>query len=409
MAAADRSRPRDVCLVLLVPLIALLASTAADASTARVRALGGLPDLLEDDAGVLRWYGVLPDYPDQGTLELGDWAHHLGGAARGHHAGQGGGVHAALDGAGRLGTVAMHFGEDLPAPDPGGWYQAMWGRAFGRVNLTAAFRATSWSDASAPRDAALRGGSRFLHLLGLGLRWDLGDGTYLDLAADVMESEVDHYRRDDLGATTVEDVGGWDSFGVRGRVFHALNDRLVGVGRLAWFRDVRPVTDAVFDDLVTLDADHFRGGLGFHLLLDPDNLVVITGDYRRLEDERTARNPFFATWERSWREWWRIDARVGIESRVLPWLTVRAAATYRRHVNEQQYRYAWSPEFVEADYAYRVRVDTPVVLGLGLHLGRFDCDVVVNATAPYEIGAGLDGFADGAHTNLTSVTLRYGW
>ena len=202
--------------------------------------------------------------------------------------------------------------------------------------------------------------------------------------------------------------GRW-RFGVRGRLFHELTPELVWVGRLAWFRDLRPLTDDVFEDLVDFDADHFRGGFAFHILPDPDHLIVVSGDYRRLEDERRARHPFDAVWERSWRQWWRIDARVGVESRVLPWLTLRASASYRRHVDEQQYKYEWAVDYAEIAYRYQVRVDTPVTVGVGLHLGQFDCDVVVNATAPFEVGEGVDGFLDGAHTNLTGVTLRYAW
>ncbi|MEZ4388100.1 MAG: hypothetical protein R3D98_11090 [Candidatus Krumholzibacteriia bacterium] len=394
---------------LLLAAACLLLAGPALASADRVRALGGVPDLVEDDSGVLRWYGAVVDYPDLGVLHLGDWAHRRNGAARGDLAGRGGGVHVQLDPDGRWGTAALHFGEDLPAPDPGGWIQAVWGRRFGSLSLALAFRATSWSDASSTPTAALDGGSRFLHLLGLGARWDLTDRTYVDLAADAQESEVDFYRRGGSVPLAEEDLGGWDSFGVRGRVFHELSDNLVWVGRLAWFRDTRPITDPVIDDLVDFDADHFRGGFACHLLPDPDNLVIISGDYRRLEDTRRARHPFDAAWERGWRLWWRIDARVAVESRVLPWLTLRAAASYRRHVDEQQYKYEWATDYTEIAYRYQVRVDTPVTVGAGLHLGQFDCDVVVNATAPFEVGEGTDGFLDGESTNLTGVTLRYAW
>lgn len=398
-------RPLRLSLAVLLLLLAL----PALASSSRVRALGGVPDLIEDASGALRWYGALVDYPDLGTLHLGDWAHSRAGAARGDLASRGGGVHVQLDQGGRWGTVAMHFGEDLPAPDPGGWFQAMWGRRLGDVTVALAFRASSWSDATSTPTAALEGGSRFTHLLGLGVRWDVSDATYVDLAIDAMESEVDYYRRGGDHPVAEEDLGDWDSLGVRGRAFHQLTDKLVWVGRLAWFRDLRPITDDAFDDLVNLDARHFRGGFGFHLLTDPDNLVIISGDYRRLEDRRDARHPFIAAWTDGWREWWRIDARVGVESRVLPWLTLRASASYRRHVNEQQYQYRWADDFAETAYDYDIRVDTPVTVGLGLHLGRFDCDVVVNATAPFEVGDGLDGFQDGEHTNLTGITLRHAW
>ncbi|MBD3222031.1 hypothetical protein GF314_12400 [bacterium] len=395
--------------IVALMVTAVLAPMAA-ASSARVRTLGGVHDLLEDDTGVVRWPGALIDYTDLATLALGDWAHDLDGAARDHVAGRGGTVHVALD---RrllgLDAAGLQYGEDLAAPDPGGWIQMMIARGAGPVDLGLAFRATSHSEASGRHDEPLTGDSRFLHALVLGARWDVGDRTYVDLALEGMDSEVDHYRRDQETPVVEENLRTARSWGARARGFHQLTDRLVWVGRLGWYRDRRPVTDDVFDDLVDYEGDHFRGGFGFHVMPDPDNLIVVTGDYRRLEDERQARHPFQARWETGWREWWRIDARVGIESRVSPWLTVRASATYRRHVDDGRHEYRWSEDFVERAYDYQVRVDTPITVGVGLHLGQFDCDIVANATAPFEVGQTTAGIDDGAATNLTGVTLRYAW
>lgn len=396
--------PARFCALILVA--SLLAAAPTPASTARVRALGGIPDLIEDDSGTLRWYGALVDYPNLGVLELGDWAHNLSGAARDDLASRGGGAHVRLDEAGRWGTLAVRFGEDLPAPDPGGWFMATYARRLGPVSLGVATQATSYSRASTVNSFGyLQGESRFLHLVGLGVRWDVSDDMYVDLAADVLDSEVDYY--DEARNVSHDNLGGWNSFGLRGRVFRSLTEQLVWVGRVDWFRDTRPVSDEVFDGLVDLDADHIQGGFALHLMPDPDNLVVFSADYRGIEVDRHAYERL-SQWQRGYREWWRFDARVGLESRVLPWLTVRASASYRRHVDETQYVFDW-PTFQEVAYDYTVRVDTPVTVGFGLHLGAVDCDIVINDTAPFEVGHGLDGFADGEHANLTSVTLTRGF
>ncbi len=188
--------PQAHRLVLVAALLALVAG-AALATTARVRTLGGVHDLVEDDTGVLRWPGALVDHADLATLALGDWAHDLDGAARDHVAGRGGTVHMALD---RrllgLDAAGLRFGEDLAAPDPGGWIQMMIARSVGPVDLGLAFRATSHSEARGRHDRPLTGDSRFLHALILGARWDLFDHTCVDLALEGMDSEVDYYRRD---------------------------------------------------------------------------------------------------------------------------------------------------------------------------------------------------------------------
>lgn len=395
--------------ILLVSLLVIAAATAA-ATTARVRTLGGVHDLLEDDTSVLRWPGALIDYTELATLELGDWAHSVEGAALDDLASRGGAVHVPIP-PDYLGVTAagLRYGEDLTAPDAGGWIQLMLALPLGPLDLGLAFRATSSSAASDGADQPLTGDSKFLHAVLLGARWDVSDATYVDLALEAMDSEIDYYRRDLQTPIVAEDLKTDDSWGVRARGFHRLSDTVTWVGRLAWFRDRRPLVDAFFDDLVDYEGDHFQGGFGFHLTPDPDNLIVITGDYRRLEDERRARHRFVAAWETGWREWWRIDARVGIESRVAPWLTLRASATYRRHVDDARYAYRWSESYTERAYDYTVRVDTPVTVGVGLHLGRFDLDIVANATAPMEIGHTTAGFLDGNHANLTGATLRYGW
>jgi hypothetical protein len=387
-------------------LVAVL-PPAAGATTARVRALGGQSDLLEDDLGVVRWYGALADYPDLAVLETGDLDHDAGGSITDKLAGSGGGLHAAFDQAGRWGVAAMYFGDDLPEPDPGGWFRLLYARRFGPVALGATFRGTSHSEAvSAPPDQTLQGGSRFLHDLGLGARWDVSDRLYADLAADIREGEIDYY--DNANGITYEDDGSFDSFSLRGRAFHGLTRDIAAVLRLEWQRDLRPVTDDIMAGLVDLDATVFRAGLGFNILPDPDNLVIASVDYDRREENRDARHPFYAQWEDGWRDWWRLDVRVGIESRVRPWLTLRGAASYRRTVDEHLYTYDWTG-YEERLYDYEVSVRTPVTLGCALHVGPVDADLVFNDRALFDMDSGCARRDTGEDATYTSLTIGYEW
>jgi len=386
-----------------VVILLILAAGSALATTARVRALGGQSDFYEDAAAVQRWYAALLDYPDRAVLEAGEWNHDTGDIE-----GSGGALHLQFDAAGRWGTAAMYFGDDQPEPDSGGWFRLLYGRRFGSVALAATFRGTSWSQAaSEPPDHALQGTSRFVHDLGLGARWDLGELSYVDLAAEIREQETDFY--DDEHGITVEDDGGFASWGARGRLFQALDRRAAAVLRLEWYRDLRPVTDAVMDGLVDLDRRSFRAGLGFDILVDPDNLLLVSVDYDHREEDRAAVHPFYADWEHGWRDWWRLDVRVGVESRLWPWLTLRAAASYRRTVDERLYTYTWSPDFQERAYAYDLGVITPVVLGLGLHYGKLDADLVINDRARFDPDLGAARRDRGEGDTFTSLTLRYAW
>ncbi len=385
----------------LAIMILLLVASTSLATTARVRSLGGQSDYYEDDSSVQRWYGALVDYPNRAHLDAGDWNHDTGDIE-----GTGGGLHVQFDRAGKWGTAAMHFGDDLPEPDPGGWIRLLYARRFGKIALGATFRGTSYSQAASdPPDQNLLGESRFVHDLGLGARWDLSDRVYADLAAEIREGEVDYY--DNANGIVVEDDGGFDSWGARARVFHGLHDRVAAVYRLEWYHDQRPISDATMNGLVDMDAKIFRGGLGFNVLVDPDNLVVVSIDFDRNEENRNAQFPFYVDWDYGWRQWWRLDVRVGVESRVLPWLTLRGAASYRRTVDEQVYSYTWTSDYEERVYTYDLGVEVPVVLGVGVHFGSFDADFVFNDRALFDVNTGAARRDFGEGDTYTSLTLRY--
>jgi hypothetical protein len=391
---------------LLLVTIAVGALSPAFATTSRLRSLGGQADYLEDDANVLRWYGSLVDYPQRAVLELGSWSHDAGGSLPGRVTNQGGGLHAQFDPDQTWGVGAVYFGEDLPAPDGGGWINLLAARRFGKVAVGGSFRASSFSDAASNHVSGwLDGSSNFVHDFGLGIRWDLSDGLYLDLAGNRKHVSIDYYDSEHFIA--YDGAHGWDSFGLRGRLFHGLTDQVAAVYRLDWVRDVRLLVDPDLADLAKQDADNLAAGVGLNYLPDPDNLLVLSVDYRRLEDIRRARNPFYAAFERSVRDWWRLDVRCGLESRLLPWLTLRAAASYRRTVDEATLTYRWSEDFLEWEYDYRITVETPVVLGLGLHFGPFDADLVFNDTTPFGLGYLLTGGQDGQDTGFSSITLGY--
>ncbi|MDD5718403.1 MAG: hypothetical protein PHQ53_01790 [Candidatus Krumholzibacteria bacterium] len=390
----------------LLPAMLLTFADPAAATSGRLRSLGGQADFLEDDANVLRWYGSLIDYPQQVVLELGDLNHDTGGSLTSRLNRQGGGLHAQFDPAGRWGTGAAYFGEDLPLPERGGWINLVWARRFGRIGMGAAFRGTSFSEAGNRNDEDLDGQSCFTHSLGLGLRWDLTSDLYADIALEASQVEVDYFNNP--RGITISENGGWDNFAARGRVFHELTERLAAVYRLDWSRQERPLVDNAFDDLVDLDADIFRGGAGLNYLPDADRLLIVSVDFDRREEDRRARHPIFARYERGRRDWWRLDVRCGVEARLLPWLSVRAASRYRRTVDESLVSYDWSGGYRESTYSYAIRVETPVTVGVGLHVGPFDGDVVFNDIAPLDRGYLLTAADSGGRApRYSAATLVY--
>jgi hypothetical protein len=372
------------------------------ASEARLRALGGNADFLEDASNARRWYGSLVDYPGRATMEFGTWNH----SADDSVTGRGGALHVQFDEAGRWGVGGIHWGENLPAPDPGGWIRLLYAREFGPVALGLTFLGTSHSAADNGDEFALTGESRFTHDLGLGARFDLSDQLYVDLAAEALDAEVDYYDNDN--GITREDLGGWHGFGLRARAFHAVADELAMVYRVDWRRETRPITDPDIGGLTDLDADIFAGGIGFTMLLDPDVMVLVSSDYQRREDERDAVIPFVSDWERIWRLWWRLDVRVGLETRILPWLTLRGATGYRRTVDESLQRLTWSEEFAESHYEYLISVDVPIAVGVGVHLGTLDLDLTYGEEKPF-VGGQAVAMPRTRDDRATTLSLSYGF
>ena len=67
---------------------------------------------------------------------------------------------------------------------------------------------------------------------------------------------------------------------------------------------------------------------------------------------------------------------MGVESRLLAWLTLRAGVEYRRSDTDQRLQPA--PPGGDDQISHEVHVDVPLNLGLGLHFGKFDADLVIN-------------------------------
>ena len=109
---------------------------------------------------------------------------------------------------------------------------------------------------------------------------------------------------------------------------------MVVVPHVSYEHDVRPTVSDALGGVADLSGWNLLAGLGVNALLDPDNLVVVSLDYLSLQRDWAARYPEHATFDTGWRDIWQVAVRVGVESRVQPWLTLRAGAVYRRLTDE---------------------------------------------------------------------------
>ncbi len=391
-----------------VALVLLATSIAAHASDPRVRALGDGADYFEDDTTPLSWFGALVDYPDQLLLDLGEYDHDGGGSLNERLLGGGGGAYLSLDEAGRWGVLGLYVQEDLPTGAPGGAITAMGARRFGPLSLGLRAMLTSHFDGENSTETWGHGESLYIHSYGTGARWDVSDRLYGDVALEIVNTKSDA-AEEELWSLPASSV--WTSWGARTRWFYALNEEVVLVPLADHRRDDRQVLSTGLEAPADQHAWQSSLGLGVNLLRDPDNLVLISGEWRWGTEEHERLRGQSTGWEydASDLDYHEIHARVGMESRVLPWLTVRGSLQYLRLQREQAYLRG---EVVQDDpdrwaEVRTIRVRTPITLGCALHAGAFQADVVFNGhwtQAPGTVPFSARPLDTGTYSGLS---LRY--
>ena len=392
----------------LVPLAVagwVFAATVAHATSTRIQSLGGDGDYFEDDFNVLRWYGSLPAYGDLAVLELGDIF--LNGAIESEVFHQGAGIHAHLDSAQRWGTAALYVSDITDPYQVPGTLSFLWSRRFGLVQAGFSYQwarvdyeqilddgvATTWQETNAT--------------VGLGLRFDLADRAYLDLAGDWIGTARAYERRHGLDAFPyVEQEGVWQSYTLRSRAFWGVTETVALVPLVDhWHHEHLDLSRFEFTVPAELDSRQTRLGLGVDVFPDSDNMLVLSYEYRFGD----ATNTVLLNQSDLLR--WECDShshhlRLGFESRLTSWLTLRGGAMQVLPKLEVKAFYTDGQEEGQiVENSEKPRLD--LNLGLGLHFGAFDADFVFHDDAPFSLGQLLLGAGYQRTSNFTSITLRY--
>ncbi len=393
---------------LLVSAIAgwVFTASVVHATSTRIQSLGGDGDYFEDDFNVLRWCGSLPGYGDLAVLELGNIF--LNSTAQSEVFHQGAGIHAHLDRAQRWGTTALYVSDvadpyQLPAT-----ISLMWSHYLGPVQAGISYQWARVDDTSDPTEGAITR-QETNATLGLGLRFDLADRAYLDLAGDWIGTARAYERR--LGPDAfpyVEQEGMWQSYAFRGRAFWGVTETVALVPLVDhWHHEHLDLSVRESAVPTELDARQTRLGLGCNVFPDSDNMLVMSYEYRFGAGTRAAL-PNSNDLTRSESEAHSHHLRLGIESRLTSWLTLRGGA---QQVLPEVEVTAFAAGDAEAGEIVG-RSEEPQLdlnLGLGLHFGAFDADFVFNEDAPFALGQILIGTGDQRDSNFTSITLRYGF
>jgi|GEM_PF-1824615 len=365
--------------------LAIAVQTPANASTARLLALGGDGAYFEDESNVNRWYGSLGDYPDRGRFDSGVFDQYDGypGDPVRNFSGPSAAMHLGLGETGSLGTLAaaFHFGHAQNS-SAGTLYpdyldsalQLVYCLEIGKTQVAVAWRNAQNDIARLPGsvDNLYHSSNQVDNDFGAGVRLDLTSSAYLDLAAEIRINSVSRFTtadsvRHDRG--TIDSSG---SYALRARSFIQLGPILALVPLLEHLHEDRPSGAGLADRQVS--GRLWRLGCALNVLPDTDTLMVLSVDYR--DSRGTDHRDFFGTtsvYENQRRSW---QLRAGFETRVLAWLTVRGAFAYEHS----------TVLFDRLDDPFASNSDTirplPVSLGFGVHLFDFDLDGTLSSEPP---------------------------
>ena len=410
-----RPIPALVFLVLLVLLV-----SGAGATTARIEALGGLGDCLEDDANVLRWYGSLADYPDLAVLESGHFHLNHGYRAGGREtvSGPGAGIHSRL---GRFGTGALYWHGKHSDADPGellpseleNTVTALFARAVAGVQVGLAFRYGSLDSKFLDPDA--------LHFLpeeitkknrridvGAGVRFDVNERTYVDVAGEVRLLRLDEYWRTPLDRIHDDERESGGTYALRARAFRRLTQNSALVVHSEYQQLDAPVPVTQYGEVPAANGEQVRVGTGWNWFPDPDRFLLARFEYLYGESSVDSQVHFAWPYSHGWDvKWSSYRAGLAAESRLLPWLSLRAAWDWQYRSRTETYFEpidVWSGLApAEAEGAVQF-----LQLGLGAHLGRYDLDLAVGEGLPTEPGGHMGTRWSGEAQDWITITLRAG-
>jgi hypothetical protein len=416
MNPTDAVMPKTTTMrwAMLVTLL-LVWPTIAAASTTRINSLGGSGSFFEDDHNVLRWCGSLGDYPDLAIIETGhfdltngyddDWGKTVSGP--------GGGVHARFDEAGRWGTGGLYFHGQADDSDPGSLHRSqlegsvtgLYAREIAGVSAGLFLRHTVDTDfrynnpAIPSHDVVFERGRSDI---GLGARFDIATNAYCDLAGEIRHISERAYLDDPVAfGWDTGSFDSWSNYGLRGRAFIGLGDRLALTPLLEYISEDFTGTSFAGAGLAGETSDNagrlFRIGAGLNFFVDADNLLLFSTEFIDGRMDHTIydldRNP-----DDFWQEDYTVFLmRLAFETRLAHWVTVRASTGYENLDNRGDLPNPASGAHI------------PLGLGVGLHVGSLVLDLALTDREPRGLSRYSATLPAVESSTWLSMTLSYGF
>ena len=471
--------------VVLSVLFVAAVAVPALATDARQIALGGVGNYIEDDFNIFTWYGTLPSYSNTVWIGLDyyDYYEYLGApAAIGPDDGFQPymGASYALGSEGKYGTLAMFFNYSAkPLNSFGaGWdntgspysqsmgskWNVLYGYAMEKLSFGLYFSQSDatteykWSNTYvSPVDTTMAYNelnARSYTTIGAGVRFDIGEKMYADLAFDYSwagqtSKEESYYYATYYGYGEVT-ADANTMMGFRGRAFYEWNETITwvpyvnfGTFDFSLKADSMKVYDRAFstDTLDWKDVNYgakgmeFVLGIGANIKVNENNLLVFAVEpytYGKIEQSDPPAADFvrydrgYPYYDSDPYSWGRTQERtmtvlptfhLALESDVRDWLTFRIGAVKGFYKDENKYSHTSQTGIDETDDLVEfAETDTYVGsyfdywMGLGFHVGDFDIDAVVNNNLPFRLGYWLTGYqnnSDGPPVYMLSAAYHF--
>lgn len=388
--------------ILLAGLFVFAAAVPAMATDARQAALAFTGNYIEDDYNIFSWYATLPSYSNMVWIGMQDLEWYSGddmfyyiGASYG------------LGEEGKYGTLAAFFYSYAPGLNPWGYgewdgaglfsdwlpnkFTVMYAYPMEKLSLGLFFQR---SDQYAKQEQDVEGDlssqelSRAYTTFGLGLRFDLGEKLYADLAADMSMANYKYEVQSGGESASLEDDA-HSMYGVRARAFYEWNETITWVPYFN-FR--------MFDfSLKAENIDEFESygdkgtmldfGLGANVKVNEDNLLIFAVEPYSMMKREPSEPPDNTSAEIKYTVMPRFY--LALESDIKDWLTFRVGGSKELGKSD------WTYEETGVGKAEQVYTGESFgfYMGLGFHVGDFDIDCLLNNDLPFHLGYWLTGYA----------------
>lgn len=413
---------------LILALLVVAIAAPAFASETRLRTLGPqVAPFIEDDANVFKWYGTLPSYANLVTITAGYEDVLFYGNDHGwydEYLYSKFGLTYGLGEDNQYGVIGLWWEETTRGPlwqhgwfGPYGWqatdfsewvynkWNVMWGLSLDGLSFGLYFNR---ADQGYLYD---EDGDEFEQhwaytTLGLGVRFDIGDQMYADIAADytTVGYTFDHEGQDMLN----EDNN--SILALRGRMFYEWSDVVTVVPYFNYITGDLSLKSDNADYYGDFDVWGWKGfhldlGLGLNLRVNDETLLIVAvKPYGMAKAEPSGSGSEIG--DISMQATMFPGFAFGFETDVKNWLTFRAGC--------DKMFIKWNEEVDHAEGAYEYTETLAPFnwyLGLGFHVGNFDIDAMINKEVPFSMGYWLTGFQpdwySGAPIGMISATYHF--